>query len=186
MNTKLFEGELVRLSAPSSDKDAEIFASWSRDSEFLRMLDDEPAQPWSVKKIKEEIDEGPKPDGFPFLIRTLADDRLIGFVGLFGIRWTHGDAWVGIGIGDRQYWGKGYGTDAMRVILRYGFTELNLHRVSLFLFEYNARALRSYEKAGFVVEGRLRQATQREGQRRDDLCMGILREEWEKSVKRKT
>ncbi|MGQ0601025.1 MAG: GNAT family N-acetyltransferase, partial [Anaerolineales bacterium] len=61
----------------------------------------------------------------------------------------------------------------------YGFTELNLHRVSLGVFSYNGRAVRSYEKAGFRIEGRSRQAVSRDGQRFDDVWMGILREEWE-------
>lgn len=185
MKTKLFEGQLVRLSASRGDADTQIFTSWSRDSEFLRLLDDEPAQPWSFKKIKEEIEEEPKPNEFPFLIRTLADDRLIGFVGVW-IGWTHGDAWLGIGIGDREHWDKGYGTDAMRTMLRYAFTELNLHRVTLGVFEYNTRAIRSYEKAGLVIEGRVRQEIARDGRRWDAIYMGILREEWEKSVKHKT
>ncbi len=180
MNTDLFRGELVRLTAPISDKDAETSASWSRDSEFLRLLDDDPAQPWSIKKAKEEMEEEPKHDSFPFLIRTLSDDRLIGFVGLHSVDGIHGNAWVGIGIGDRTYWGKGYGTDAMRVVLRYAFAELNLHRVTLGVFEYNARAIRSYQKAGFVVEGRIRQEMVRDGRRWDGIYMGILRDEWEK------
>jgi RimJ/RimL family protein N-acetyltransferase len=68
----------------------------------------------------------------------------------------------------------------MRIILRYAFTELNLHRVSLDTFEYNPRAIRSYEKAGFKIEGRVRQLLNREGRRWDVIYMGILREEWEK------
>ncbi len=87
---------------------------------------------------------------------------------------------MGIGLGERKYWSKGYGTDAMRIILRYAFTELNLHRVSLDTFEYNPRAIRSYEKAGFKIEGRVRQLLNREGRRWDVIYMGILREEWEK------
>jgi RimJ/RimL family protein N-acetyltransferase len=67
----------------------------------------------------------------------------------------------------------------MRVMLRYAFRELNLHRVTLTVFEYNPRAIRSYEKAGFVVEGRLRNWLNREGRRWDMIHMGILREEWE-------
>jgi RimJ/RimL family protein N-acetyltransferase len=90
-----------------------------------------------------------------------------------------GTAGVGIGIGEREYWGKGYSTDMMRVILRYAFTELNLNRVTLNVFEYNPRAVRSYEKAGFVVEGRERKAIHRDGKYWDVLFMGVLREEWE-------
>jgi RimJ/RimL family protein N-acetyltransferase len=85
---------------------------------------------------------------------------------------------VGIGLGEREFWGKGYGTDAMRIILRYAFTELNLHRVTLNVFEYNPRGVRSYEKAGFVLEGRQRGVLLREGRRWDEIYMGILREDW--------
>lgn len=178
----LLQGKLVRLAAANSETDAELFARWTRDSEFGRLLDSDAPMPRSVGKAKKDIQEWmehEKPDAIEFLIRTLADDRPIGSIGLDGIRWTHGDSFVGIGIGERDDWGKGYGTDAMRVILRYAFRELNLHRVSLDVFEYNPRAIRSYEKAGFVVEGRQRQVLNRDGRRWDMLYMGILREEWE-------
>jgi hypothetical protein len=80
----------------------------------------------------------------------------------------------------REWLEKGVekGTDAMRVMLRYVFNELNLRRVSLIVFEYNLRAIRSYEKVGFVHEGRVRRVMQRDGRRWDFLYMGILREEW--------
>ena len=182
MNT-LFHGELVRLVAPNPETDAEVMARWSRDSEYSRLLDADPARLWSAGQIKTHMEKEWEKDSrndFFFLIRTLADDRLIGLVGLDGIRWTHGDAWVGIGLGEREYWGKGYGTDAMQVILRYAFTELNLHRVSLNVFEYNSRAIGSYEKVGFTIEGRVRRFLHRDGQRWDLIFMGILREEWER------
>ncbi len=180
MNTNLFEGELVRLSAANSEKDAEHFARWGQDSEFLRLMDSELALPQSVKEAKEAIVkwmETERPDAFNFLIRARDDDKPLGFIGLNGIRWNHGDTFVGIGLGEREYWGKGYGTDAMRVILRYAFTELNLHRVSLSVFEYNPRAQRAYEKCGFRVEGRERQLLHRDGKRYDVIFMGILKEE---------
>ncbi|MCJ7660780.1 MAG: GNAT family N-acetyltransferase [Anaerolineales bacterium] len=95
-----------------------------------------------------------------------------------GVHWSHGDSSVGIGIGEREYWSKGYGTDAMNVILRFAFDELNLYRISLNVFEYNQRAIRSYEKVGFVVEGREREFLRRAGRRWDMIFMGLLREEW--------
>jgi RimJ/RimL family protein N-acetyltransferase len=178
MNTQLFNGELVRLSAPDSDTDPEVTTKWWRDTEFARLLDNDPAMLRSGRKEKEQLEELLKEDPFFFRIRTRSDDRLIGFIGLFDVNWAQGNAWVGLGIGERDCWGKGYGTDAMRIILRYAFTELNLHRVTLGVFEYNSRAIKSYEKAGFVVEGRVRQEMAREGRRWDVLYMGILREEW--------
>jgi RimJ/RimL family protein N-acetyltransferase len=186
MNNHLFHGQLVWLAAANSETDAEVMARWARNSEYSRMLDSEPALPVSVKRSKENIAawlEHERPDSFGFVIRTLADDRLIGFVGLGDINWMNGDGFVGIGIGEPEDWGKGYGTDAMRLILRYAFTELNLHRVSLSAYGYNRRGIRSYEKAGFSLEGRLRQAVHREGQRGDEIFMGILRQEWERKQK---
>lgn len=162
---------------------AEALSKWSRDSEFWRLMDSGVARTFSVRNTKEWIEkdqEKERPDHFIFAIYSLEDDHLIGDIGLGGVHWTHGDAFVGIGLGERQYWGKGYGTDAMRVILRYAFTELNLHRVSLDVFEYNPRAMRSYEKVGFSYEGRMRGMLNRDGKRWDFVYMGILKEEWQR------
>ncbi len=184
MNVPLFQGELVRFIAPDPQLAAGLHTRWMRDSEFVRLLDADPARLFSVDKNKEwyekNLVEEQKNDELFLLIRTLEEDRTIGLIGLDGIRWTHGDAWVGIGLGEREYWGKGYGTDAMRILLRYAFEELNLHRLSLSVFEYNPRAIRSYEKVGFVIEGSARQFLNRDGQRYDMIFMGILREEWER------
>ncbi len=180
----LFRGELVRLCAQDAEVMGKAFSRWRRDTEFARLLDDEPAQVWSAKAIKEWIEKDQEKEGrdIEFQINTLSDDQLIGFIGLFIPAWQQGDAWVGVGIGAREYWGKGYGTDAMRLVLRYGFQELNLHRITLGVFAYNSRAIRSYEKAGFTVEGRERGALQRDGSREDIVIMGILRQEWERQA----
>lgn len=73
---------------------------------------------------------------------------------------------------------QGFGSDAMRLAVRYAFTELNLQRISLYVFDYNPRAMRVYEKSGFSIEGRLRGAILREGERTDVLVMGVLRDDW--------
>jgi RimJ/RimL family protein N-acetyltransferase len=181
-DSPLFHGRLVRLVALEPEKDSGLIARWMRDTEYSRQLDMDAARMWSEKKVKEwfekELGEQ-KNTWFEFTIRALVDDRPIGFIGLEGIDWANGDSWVGIGIGEAEYRGKGYGTDAMQVILGFAFRELNLHRVSLSVFEYNPRAIRSYEKAGFRHEGRLRAEINRDGRRWDVLMMGILRTEWE-------
>jgi RimJ/RimL family protein N-acetyltransferase len=177
----IFRGEFVRLAGDDTQTIAEAFHRWNRDSEFMRLLDDEPPKLWSVKAIKEwheKLFSTHEGKHFFFTIRTLEDDRLIGFVGLFDVRWNHRSCWVGIGLGERDYWSKGYGTDAMRLVLRYAFQELDMHRVTLDAFEYNPRAIRSYEKAGFKREGRDRKVILRDGQRVDSIVMGVLREEW--------
>jgi len=176
MNDGLWVGQLVRLAA-SDPADAEIVARWSRDTEYHRLGDDGWAYPQSVKQVREWL-EHDRDRNFHFAIRALSDDRLIGSIGLWIESWAYGEAWAGIGIGERDYWGNGYGTDAMRLILRFAFAELNLWRVTLGGYAYNPRALRSYEKAGFRREGVIRGDCRRDGQRWDSVFMGILCEEW--------
>ena len=177
----LFRGELVRLTTEEPEIQAKHEARWQRDTEFHRLADSDPAGISSEKKIKEWIEKnvegGFKPERYPFSIRTLDDDKLIGFMGLW-LDLIHREVWVGIGIGERDYWGKGYGTDAMKLGVQYAFMELGVHRVSLGLHEYNPRAMRSYEKVGFRLEGRTRQDMLREGKRTDSFWMGILLDEW--------
>jgi RimJ/RimL family protein N-acetyltransferase len=178
----IFRGDQVQLIPPDPDVDAGLIARWMRNSEFVRLMDTDPARLMSVKKHKQWLDkellEEQRDDELFFLIRTLQDEKKIGLIGLDGIRWVHGDAWVGIGLGELSHWGQGYGTDAMRVVQRYAFEVFNLHRLSLSVFEYNQRAIRSYEKAGFTVEGSARKFLNREGRRFDLIFMGILRDEW--------
>lgn len=153
---------------------------WHRDTEFFRLGYGRIAQPWTAKGIQERIERHGNEANEPILaIRTLADDKLIGQMGMW-IEQPHGDSFVWILIGERDYWGKGYGTDAMRVFMRYAFQEWNLHRLSLRVFGFNQRALRSYEKCGFVYEGVNRNALNKMGQRWDEVWMGITRAEWEK------
>jgi len=183
----IFRGQLVRLGGIDPQTLAEAFTRWNRDTEYTRLLDDEPNRPRSVNThktwIEKELEEGGDLR-YSFTIQTLDHDELIGFIGLFEIQWNHGNCWVGIGLGEREYWGKGYGTDAMRTVLRYAFDELGLNRVTLGVFEYNPRAIRAYEKAGFQHEGRARKVLNRDGERKDILFMGILRDEW-KGLQRK-
>jgi RimJ/RimL family protein N-acetyltransferase len=180
MNTELLSGEKVYLAALEPQKVAELFNRWAGDSEYWRLADSDPVIQFSVAETKTWLEEHLyDKDNFFFTIQTRQDDRPIGDVGLSGIDWIHRNAYLGISIGEREEWGKGYGTDAVQVILRLAFAELNLHRVSLTVFDYNQRAIRSYEKAGFRLEGRQRGFLKREGQRWDLIYMGILKREWE-------
>ena len=177
----IFAGTLVRLSAFDAEEMSKAFTRWDLNSEYMRLLNSSPGPMRSAKSLAKWMEkefEEISPSAYYFSIRTLADDKLIGELELEVVNWAGGDAFVGLGIGEPDYWSKGYGTDVMNVLLRFAFTEINLRRVTLTVFEYNPRAIRSYEKAGFRHEGRMRGRLHKEGRRWDMLTMGILREEW--------
>jgi len=96
------------------------------------------------------------------------------------VNWSHASGAIALSIGQPEDRGRGYGWQMLRMLLRYAFDELNLHRVGAQTFEYNAGALRFLERAGFVVEVRRRQAIHRDGRRWDLLMLGLLREEWKR------
>src|SRR5579859_3295517 len=123
----LFMGNLVQLTAKQAE-DNKLIAGWQNDAEFLRLLDDEPAWPRSAEELnKQDNERHGNSNRFEFMLRTLAEGKLIGFGGMW-INWNHRAAWLGIGIGAPEYRGRGYGTDAMRLWVGYGFRELDLHR----------------------------------------------------------
>jgi RimJ/RimL family protein N-acetyltransferase len=104
--------------------------------------------------------------------------KLIGTFGFNDINWRCRSAEFGILIGEKAFWNQGYGTEAVRLLAQHGFNTLNLHRIYLHVFETNPRAIRAYEKAGFVHEGRERQAEFKDGRYIDVLRMSMLKEEF--------
>jgi RimJ/RimL family protein N-acetyltransferase len=179
LGEELLRGEKVYLSAWRKE-DIPLVTRWFQNPEFMRLLDAEPAAPKTEKYPEEWIERAEKSNKeFSFPIRLVSDDSLIGLVELEGIEWNQGYGWLGIGIGDPAYWGGGYGSEAIELLLRFGFWELNLHRIQLSVFTYNQRAIAAYEKLGFIHEGTLRETLQRDGQRYDMRIYGMLRREWE-------
>jgi RimJ/RimL family protein N-acetyltransferase len=104
--------------------------------------------------------------------------RLVGSCAFSQLDPDNGSVLYHITIGEKDAWGKGYGTEATRLMLDHAFGTLGLHRVALSVFSFNERAIRSYEKVGFAVEGRAREAIWRDGRYWDELQMSILTEEW--------
>jgi RimJ/RimL family protein N-acetyltransferase len=179
--TDPLRGELVILRTMDPEEISMAFSKWQQDTEYKRLADLPPPRLNSPKTIKawfeKELD-GQNDTLYWFAIRALEDNRLLGDIVLEVVNWNMQDSFVGIAIGERDFWGKGYGTEAMQLILRFAFTQVNLRRVTLTVFEYNQRGIHSYEKVGFKHEGRQRGRILREGKRWDILFMGILREEW--------
>jgi RimJ/RimL family protein N-acetyltransferase len=183
ISDSLFDGKLVRLTPIDHDKDAEVEARWTQDPAFMRMMYTEPMRPLSVfqvkkqyEKLEKKIDE--RNDLFHFRIRAKADERLLGFCDLHWIAWPTGSAHLQLGIGDPQDWRKGYGSEALRMLLHYAFAEINLYRLTALVPEYNEAALALFSKAGFREEVRRRQALKRDGRRWDALGLGLLVDEW--------
>ena len=188
IHDSLYDSERIRLTSIDHEKDAEVEAGWTHNPFFLRMAYLQPAQPFSAEKVKKkyeaiEKDIEENKNAFYFAVRTQSDEdqpegRLIGFARLYWIEWTHGNANLQLGLGQPEDWGQGYGTEILRLMLRYAFAELNLFRLTAVIPEYNQASLHLFQKAGFVEEACRREAVHRDGRYWDLLNLGLLAQEW--------
>lgn len=183
INTRMFEGSLINLAPIDYEKDAEVESRWSHDLDFLHRLGVRPARPLSLAQVKKryeqiEKDMDEKKSGYYFTVKLREDERMVGFVQIHWIEWPHGSGHIRIGIGDSQDRGRGYGTQAMQLLLNLAFNELNFHRLSASILEDNPDGLRFLRKFGFTEEVRRRQALLREEQRLDIIHLGLLHSDW--------
>jgi len=186
IDNPLFEGKLVRLGPIDHEKDPGIVSSWTHDTGFMRMMYIDPARPlsaWQVKKKLEELEKSIEEDKniVHFRIRERGDDRLIGFAELLWISWTNGNGYIRLGIGASEDRRKGYGREALCLLLRYAFNELNLYRLTALIPEYNLPAQSLFKKFGFIEEVCRRQTLERDSRRWDLLQLGLLAEEWKEN-----
>lgn len=179
-----YKGEKVYLRALERG-DIERGHKWINDWDVVRNLAPIAAYPLSMVE-EERWFESAQNDkgGRQFAVVTIDGDVHIGNCGFHAIDWKNRKTEVGVVIGEKDHWCRGYGTDAMRVLLRVAFDELNLNRVSLNVFSFNRRAIAAYEKVGFKHEGTLREALYREGQYHDVLVMSILQREYREVMPR--
>ena len=171
-------GERVRLRGVRDD-DLPALARWEMDPGRMATLSNWVVPP-SEAAARERLAKwsANEKDDLGFAIETLDDPPVLaGNIGLWGARPKDRCATIGIALG-RQYIGRGYGTDAMRVIVSYGFREMGLHRIQLGVAPFNPAGIRAYEKAGFVEEGRLRESVLHDGRWYDEVLMSILDHEW--------
>ncbi|MFA6215211.1 MAG: GNAT family protein [Patescibacteria group bacterium] len=176
----ILKGNKVILRPPSI-KDARRFCGWIADREVTRFLSIYDQAPLSLKEEKDWIRKSRRDkNNFRLAIDTV-DGVHIGTVGLNRIDQLNKRAEYGVFIGDKKYWGQGYGTEAGKLIIEYGFKKLKLHRIFLQVIAYNIRGIKSYQKIGFKLEGRSRQHVWRNGFWHDKIWMGLLKSEFIKS-----
>lgn len=179
----MFNGKLVRLREYRKE-DIILRLSYINDPETLRYL--ESGIPYPVtynEELKWFEAISAFNDSYRFAIETEADGLYIGDCGINSIDWKNSVASAVIFIGNRDYRGKGYGTEAMQLLMSFAFDQININKVRLNVYSFNEPAIKSYEKCGFKREGVLRQEIFRDGRYYDTIVMGILREEYKKGRK---
>ncbi len=188
IQTQLFEGPDIRFGPIDHEKDPEIESRGTHDSEFMRLMETSPARPMSaamLRKQYEKLEKQAEEDKnlYHFMIRTKTDDRLIGKASIQRIEWANGNGFLRIGIGTTEDRRKGYGTQALGMLLRFAFAELNLFRVTANVPEYNEGAIALLQKSGFVQEVCRRKSLERDGRRWDLYLFGLLNDEWQKQAR---
>jgi len=183
IQTQLFDGPDICFGPIDHEKDPEVESRWTHDAEFMRLMDTSPARPMSaamIRKQYEKLEKQVEEDKniYHFMIRLKADDRLIGRAAVQRIEWTNGNSFLELGIGAAEDRCKGYGTQALRILLRFAFAELNLFRVTANVPEYNEGAIALLRKFGFAQEVCRRKSLERDGRRWDMYIFGLLNAEW--------
>lgn len=178
MLVPLLRGEKVWLNALTSE-DVSLLARWYEDSNFARLFDASAMRPRNEEALRKWLENALRdPHSFQFAIRLKDSREMIGLIDIGDVDWNHGTGWLGIAIGEEANRGKGYGTEATRLMVDYAFQELNLHSIRLTVFSYNLPAIAVYEKLGFQYEGAHREFLHRDGRRYDMLIYSLLRYEW--------
>jgi RimJ/RimL family protein N-acetyltransferase len=189
--TAFAEGALVILRPLERADLNERYLSWLNDPEVTRYTETGtfPSTAEDLENYYRSV-TGSKNDVMLAVVDKKSG-RHVGNVKLGPIHWVHRHATFGILIGEKDFWGKGVGLEATQLMVEYGFQRLNLHRIDLGVFAEHDAAVKCYEKAGFKVEGRMREDLFLDGEYKDRLRMGMLRSEYKpesagkKSGKRK-
>jgi RimJ/RimL family protein N-acetyltransferase len=178
----LLEAQGIRLGPIHHEKDPEVESRWTHDSEFMCLMELKSVRPLTPEMVRKEYEAFEKEiveeNLFYFTIRAREDDRLLGVALLESIDWSNGNGYLRLGIGSGGDRGQGLGTQALGLLLRFAFAELNLFRVTAVIPEYNLAALGLVNKFGFVEEVRRRNAILCGDRIWDLLVFGLLRSEW--------
>jgi len=178
----MITGDRVRLRAMEKE-DLPRFVAWFNDPEVRRnLLIYQPLsmgqeEKWYQDMLNRPIDEQP----LSIEVKEGEGWVTIGNAGFLNINLHDRSAELGISLGDKRHWDRGFGTETIRLLVDHGFSQINLNRIFLHVFETNLRGIRCYEKVSFRHEGRLREARYLDGRYIDILVMSILKSEWKKT-----
>ena len=178
----MLKGKLVNLRAIER-KDLDEIMKWVNDREVTKYL---AAFLYPVSRAEEEkfLERAmSRNDTEKNLVIETKEGVYIGQISLHKIDWKNNNAELGIIIGNKEYWSKGYGTEAIKILLHHAFNQMNLYKIYLRVFEFNQRGIRCYEKCGFKKEGKLRKNYFYKAKYYDVILMGILKDEFEKTNK---
>lgn len=168
---------------PHTLENAEKMNKWANDPELAYYDDDEPerTEPLPVERtrrylerITTEEDEGI----IRFGIHKREDDSLIGLCMIAFIDRYNKNCKIGISIGEKSEWGKGFGSEVIAEIVRYCFEDLDMNRIGAEIYAFNQRSMKLFEGAGFKREGIIRELVYKKGRFEDEYIYGILRSEW--------
>jgi len=187
INRSLFNAATICLTALDAKEDAPTVAAWTQDGCYIPLSDTVPPHPMSVAQAKKMLDEllkeaDDKRNTFWFGIRTLDESELLGLTGLGWVDWSNGAAYMELNMKELAEYGRPSTKEALVLMQRYVFHELQMHRLSLTVLAYNEGLIAGLQKMGFAEEVRHREAVYRFGQRWDSVHFGMLAADWWKGI----
>lgn len=172
----IIEGDELGFTEPKEEY-VELYKNWFNDLEVNQFTSSLGAV-FTKEEEEDWYEAQAENEEITFTIHHLLDDKPIGNCGLHNINRGPDHAEMGIVLGEKDYWNRGLGTEAVRLITDYGFTALSLHGISLWVKSYNKRAIRVYEKVGYQESGRMRDYYKVDGEYYDQVLMDVLHEEF--------
>jgi RimJ/RimL family protein N-acetyltransferase len=186
-NTSLFNAEKICITALDAKEDAPTLATWTQDSRYIPISDDAPPHPMSAAQAEKMLDEllkeaDQKRNAFWFGIRTPDESELLGIIGLGWVDWSNGAAYMQLSMKDLAEYSQPSTEEALALMQRYVFYELQMHRLSLTVPAYNEGLIAALQRMGFTEDVRRREAVYRFGHRWDSVHFGLLAVDWQKGV----
>lgn len=174
----MYEGQMVRLREYRKE-DVPLRLKYINDPEVGKSLTPDVPYPITLHEEEKWFESiTAARDTYKFAIETIEDNQFIGGCSINGVDWKNSVAVIGIFIGSKNHRGKGYATDALKVLMDFIFMQMNINKIRLIVYSYNHSAIKCYERNGFKIEGVLREEIYKDGKRYDKIAMGILKEEY--------